>query len=76
MQCKEKDVYSFSCSINVTMTSQNVVPFFTCIKELICGGVIYTPKIILCYVRSNEMVKSVYRNAKMKILFNMDINFT
>ena len=28
MQCKEKDVYIFSCSINVTVTSQNGVPSF------------------------------------------------
>ena len=29
MQCKEKDVYIFfSCSINVTVTSQNRVPSF------------------------------------------------
>ena len=36
----------FSYSIYVTLTSRNGVPSFTCIKSLICGGVIYTPKII------------------------------
>ena len=40
----------FPCSINVTVTSQNGVPSFTCIKELICGGVIYTTKIILFFM--------------------------
>ena len=28
LQCKEKDVNIFSCSINVTVTSQNGVPSF------------------------------------------------
>ena len=28
MQYKENDVYIFSCSINATVTSQNVVPSF------------------------------------------------
>ena len=40
----------FSCSINVTVTSQNGVPSLTCIKALICGGVIYTPKIIFFFM--------------------------
>ena len=65
----------FSCSINVTVTSQNWVPSFhlhqrayTCIKELICDWVIYTPKIFLFfYVCCIEMVENVYGNTKMKI---------
>ena len=47
MQCKEKDDYIFACNINVTVTSQNGVPSFTRIKELICGGVITHLKILL-----------------------------
>ena len=35
------------CSVNVTVTSQNGVPSFTCIKELTCVGVINTTKIVL-----------------------------
>ena len=43
----------FSSSINVTVTSQNGVPFFHLLKELICGVIIYTAKIILflCLLR-------------------------
>ena len=40
----------FSCSINVTVTSQNRVPSFHLHQELICGGVIYKPKIILFFM--------------------------
>ena len=40
----------FSCSINATVTSQMGYGLFTCIKELMCSGVIYTPKIILFFM--------------------------
>ena len=41
----------FSYSIKVTVTSQNGVPsFFSCIKDRVCGGVIYTPKIIFFFM--------------------------
>ena len=38
----------FSCSIHVTVTSQNGVTSFH--LHLVCGGVIYTPKIILFFI--------------------------
>ena len=41
----------FSCSINVTVTSQNGVPSFHLHQRTyLCGGVIYTPKIILFFM--------------------------
>ena len=40
----------FSYSMNVTVTSKMGYRLFTCIKGLICVGVIYTPKIILFYM--------------------------
>ena len=40
----------FSCSIYVTVTSQNGVQSFYLHQELICGVIIYTPKIILCFM--------------------------
>ena len=65
MQCKEKYVYNFSCSINVTVTSQNGVPSFHLHERLICGGVIYTPKIILLfYVCCIESVKTSIETLK------------
>ena len=61
--------------IYVTVTSQNRVPSFHII-ELICGSVIYTLNNRIFDVCCVEMVKNVYRNAKTKIRFNMDFNFT
>ena len=56
MQSKEKDVYKMRYHR------------FTCIKELISDGVIYTPKIILFfYVCCIVMVENVYRNTQMEI---------
>ena len=57
---------------------------FTCIKELICGGVIYTPKIILLFMfvalqwlkRSTKTLKWKFDSIWTLILREIDVDLT
>ena len=43
MQCKKKDVYNFFLAVLTSQRRHKMgYRLFTCIKELICGGVINT----------------------------------
>ena len=59
----------FSYSINVTVTSQNGVPFFRLHQRAyMWTGYLHTKNNLIFYVCCTEMVKKkVYRNTEMKI---------
>ena len=42
MQFKENDVSIFFCSIKVTVTSQNDVPYFHINKQFVSASAVYT----------------------------------
>ena len=58
----------FSCSINVTVTSQNGVPSFH-LHQIVYmwWGNLNTKNNLIFYVCCIEIVENVYRNTKMKI---------
>ena len=57
---------------------------FTCIKDLICGGVIYTPKIIFFFMfvalkwlkTSIEILKGKFDSIWTSILHEIDVDLT
>ena len=74
----------FSRSINVTVTSQNGVPSFHLHQKLICGGVNYTPKIILFFMfvtllwlkMSIETLKWKFDSIRTINLRDIDVDLT
>ena len=57
----------FSCSSNVTVTSQNGVPSFHLHQRAyMWWGYLHTYNNHIFYVCCIEMVKNVYRNTKIK----------
>ena len=74
----------FSCSINVTVTSQNGVPSFHLHQRAYCGEVIYTPKIILLFMSvamkwlktSIETQKWKFDSILTSILREIDVDLT
>ena len=85
MQCKEKDVYIFFLAVLTSQWRHKIgYRLFTCIKELICGEVIYTPKIILfCMFVALKWLKTSTETLKWKfdsiwssILHKNDVDLT
>ena len=65
---KDLDVSIFSCSINVTVTSQKDVPFFSYESNSLYLLVLYTPKFFaFSVVYCVDVVENVYRRTKVKI---------
>ena len=67
MQFKENDVSIFSCSINVTVTSQNDVRIFTLIKQFISASAVYTSinRIVMLFI-ALKWLKTSIRGSKLK----------
>ena len=75
MQCKEKDVYIFFLQYlrHSDATIWGTV-FSLVSKSLYVVGLFTHLNNLIVFVRCIEMVEKVYRNTKMKIIFNMDFN--
>ena len=65
MQCKEKVVYKFSCSITVTVTSQNGVPSFHLHQRgYMWWGYLHTYSNLNVHVCCHAMVKMSIQTLK------------